>query len=296
MPSTELHRDAHSLTLASIQERWDEAVVYSVWGDESHDEKADYVFVVSGLFGSGDAWNAATSSWLAITKSEEFHASEWSKRPEYNRLCRVICDSNLITYAAGMDLRDYESIFPNPVEQLPYYFCFSNVVEHMAYIASGCVPQDKVELTFDRNFEAKYNATYLYDCMIKLPEFEHWELLSDKLSFGTRKDPKIQMADMVARETMNWLKTVVIGAGGPRTSCLAELVDKKRLHWNHFTKEYFAERVAHVQRLVDDGHPMGSYEQWRTRKGCQDTTENRIRYQVQIDRMLRLERGDSLKP
>lgn len=269
--------------------------MYSVWGDESHDEKADFIFVVSGIFGSENDWKAAAAGWLEITKGEEFHAAEWSSRAEYTRLCRVIANSALIGYAAGMDLREYETIFPNPVEQLPYYFCFSDVVQHMADIASDCIPQDKVEFTFDRNFEVKYNATYLYDCMIKFPEFEHWDLLADKLSFATRKHPHIQMADMVAREAMNWLLTVVREDNSARSTCLALLTDSKRIHWNHFHKDYFAQRVAHVQKLIDDGHPMGNYDEWRKRKGCQDTTENRIRYQVQIDRTLQ-QQAAKLKP
>jgi hypothetical protein len=277
----------HRLTLPT--EHWVEGVVYSVCGDESHEGKADVVYVVSGLFGNDEDWGAVKSAWLAITKGEEFHASEWSKRVEYGSLCRVICNSNLIAFAAGMDLSEYESVFPNPVEQLPYYFCFSKVVEHLVSIASGCLPSDKVEFTFDRNFEVKHNATYLYDCMIKVPEFEHWELLADKISFATRKDPGIQMADMVARESMKWLMTVVQGANAIRSTCLAGLTDSHRLHWHHFHKDYFVQRVAHVQKLIDEGHPVGNYEQWRARKGCQDTTENRIRYQVQITKMLRAE-------
>src|SRR5579872_5131605 len=176
-------RTPHRLALPI--ERCVEGVVYSVYGDESHDETADFIFVVAGLFGHDDEWSATEAAWLDITKGEVFHASEWARRPEYGKLCRVLCQSKLIADAAGMDLRDYNSIFPNPVDQLPYYFCFSKVVESIAEKASQCVPSDKVKFTFDRNIEARHNASTLYDCMIKFQEFEHWELLADEIAFAT---------------------------------------------------------------------------------------------------------------
>src|SRR5581483_10599221 len=107
------------------------------------------------------------------------------------------------------------SIFPNPVEQLPYYFCFSNVVEHFAEIASQSLPCGRVKFTFDRNFDVRYNATYLYDCMLKFPEFEHWDMLADEVAFATRKDTRIQMADMVARETMKWFLNILRDGSAP---------------------------------------------------------------------------------
>jgi hypothetical protein len=261
--------------------------VYSVFGDESHEGKADVIYVVSGLFGDNDDWEAAKSAWLEITKGEDFHANEWSSRPEYIRLCRVLRDSKLILFACGMDLTDYESVFPNPVDQLPYYYCFSRVVEHFAEIASQCLEQDKVKFTFDRNLDVRFNATYLYDCMIKLPEFEHWELLADEVSFATRKDERIQMADLIARETMRHLATVVLRGNETRSSCLAELLDSRKLHWHHYDKGYFVQRAAGMHKLVNEGHPMGGFEQWRQYHNCQDTTENRTRFHVEVDKKLR---------
>ena len=267
--------------------RRDGEILYNVYGDESHDGRASIIYVVSGLFGDDADWDTATSAWTEITKGKEFHAREWASPPEYRALCRVICNSKLIAFAAGMDLTEYQTIFPNPVDQLPYYFCFYKVVEHMAGIAYGCIPREKVKFTFDRNLDVKHNATFLYDSLIKVPEFQHWDMLADKPEFSTRKDPRIQMADMVARESMNWLRTTVTGNAATRTTCLASLVESHRLHWHQFDRTYFAQRVAHVQKLVEQGHPIGNFEQWRRAHNCQDTTENRTRYQVEIDEKLR---------
>lgn len=273
--------------------RWMEGVVYSVCGDESHDGKADVVYVVSGIFGGDEDWEAAKGAWHEITRGEEFHANEWSSRPEYLRLCRVISESKLIAFAAGMDLSDYNSVFPDPVKQMPYYFCFSKVIECLAEVASNCLEPDKVRFIFDRNFDVRYNATYLYDCMIKLPEFEHCELLADEISFSTREDERIQMADLIAREVMKWLTVMVQRTNTPRSPGFADLIDKKRLTFHHFEKSYFVQRVAHVQKLVADGHPMGNFEEWRKNRNCQDNTENRIRFHVEVDKMLRA-KGDNL--
>ena len=271
-----------------------EVVVYSVYGDESHDGKADWVYVVSGLFGNAADWDCATVAWLNITGGEEFHANEWSSRSEYGLLSRVIRDSHLILYVAGMDLREYSNIFPNPVPQLPYYFCFSEVVEHFATIASQALPRGTVKFTFDRNLEVRFNATKLYDCMIKFPEFAHWDLLADELGFATRKDARIQMADMVARETMVHFENIVRGSAAPRPLPIAEWSDYRRIHWSLYDKQYFKERVAHTQKLVAAGDQAGNYDAWRAQQGCQDNAENRIRHHIHVTRMLEAQQGGRL--
>lgn len=264
-----------------------EGILYHVFGDESYDGDAAIVCAVSGLFGNEGTWASAVAAWNAITKGEEFHANEWSRRTEYGALCRVLRDSSLILFAVGMELVEYGTLFPNPVKQLPYYFCFYKVIEHMADVASNCIPRESVQFTFDLNLETRYNAGFLYDSLVRVPEFKHWELLADTIAFSNRKNAKIQMADLVAREVMNQLKSTVIGDIKPRTPCVASLVDSHRLYWHFYKRDYFEARVAQVQKLFDAGHPMGNFEGWRRQHHCQDTTENRLRYQIEVDKKLR---------
>jgi len=139
----------------------------------------------------------------------------------------------------------------------------------------------------------RYNAAYLYDSLIKVPEFEHWELLADEVSFTSRKSPRIQMADLVAREVMNWRRSIALNDGTTRTACLASLVDHRRLYWHLYERDYFEARVALVQKIVDQGHPIGTYEQWRKEQNCQDTVENRLRFQIKIDKLAREQRPEN---
>lgn len=283
MPSIQAcHYDAPALPLG----RWKECVVYSVFGDESHEGRANRVYLIVGLFGDEDEWRKTRSAWTDLTNGEDFHAGDWwhAKRfSEYSRLCDVICNSQLIGFSVAMDMKDYDQIFESAVPQLPYYFCFGRVIEKFAEVASTCLPVDKVEFTFDRNFDVQYNATFMYDYMIKLPEWEHSELLADKVSFATRKDAGIQMADLVARETMRWLDNLATGYSRPRSRCFANLFESKKLIYHVFEKSYFESLKGRLAEFVKEGHEMTKYHEWRKSNRMQDTTENRLRFHIQLD-------------
>jgi hypothetical protein len=61
-----------------------EAMVISIFGDESSDESHERVFSVSGLVGTDDEWVEADALWKAATQGEEFHAAEWEHAKRFD--------------------------------------------------------------------------------------------------------------------------------------------------------------------------------------------------------------------
>lgn len=52
-------------------------VMFSVFGDESYDEKKEYVFVVAGIIGTEMHWNVLKNPWVKTLDGEIFHAADW---------------------------------------------------------------------------------------------------------------------------------------------------------------------------------------------------------------------------
>ena len=270
-----------------------EIIVYNVFGDESADEKKERVFAVAGIIGREDDWEGVEKEWRKITKGREFHANECERRQNKGlceKLVGVLLKSRLMGWGAVMSLVDYSRIFEQPVSNLPYYICFQKVIEMFARRTGYFIPQDKVEFTFDRNLETQYNATVLYDYMVKLPEWEHRELVADRIAFSTRKNPKIQAADLWAREVMKFGEEA-LRTNQPRKRPLLEALEKTRRFGLDF---YEASYFEGMKRIITErhlpGHTMNEYHEWRKRYNIQDTMEHRIRYHMFLD-LVENERG-----
>lgn len=202
---------------------------YSVWGDESSDEKKERIFTVAGLFGDEGQWEDTKKKWCDLTKGREFHATEFEKRfPDlYKDLIGLLVESGLMGWACAMSLEDYSVIFDNPTPHLPYYVCFTKVIQMFARRTRFLIPQGTVEFTFDRNLQTQYNATFMYDYMANLPEWEDRDFISDEISFSSRKNPKIQAADLWAHEVKNFGEQCVL-SNQPIKSLHFEKLEKTR--------------------------------------------------------------------
>jgi hypothetical protein len=260
--------------------------VYSVFGDESADEKKQRIFAVAGIIGSEDDWTGVEREWLKVTKGREFHANE-CQRPQDRKLCEklveVLLTSRLMGWGAAMSLVDYSQIFEQPISNLPYYVCFQKVIEMFARRTSYLIPQDKVEFTFDRNLETQYNATVLYDYMLKLPEWEDRELVADRIAFSTRKNPRIQAADLWAREVMKFGDECVLKNQPLKSPFLEALEKTRRFGLDVYATSYFREMKKDITERHLPGHTMNEYHAWRQRYNMQDTMEHRIRYHMFLD-------------
>lgn len=195
-------------------------MILSVFGDESADGRQERVFAVSGVHGSAAEWNKAIEKWSRITRGEEFHAADWEKAGRYQEvleLAEFLGSCGLIAgFSVSLDLVAFCEIFPNSLRDSGYYQCFSKVLGVHASNAKQwnnrvradhyCRdPLVELEFTFDHRKGSEGNAGTLYSAFINQPEWKDANILSGKVSFDSRSNPRIQIADLVAREAMREL-------------------------------------------------------------------------------------------
>jgi hypothetical protein len=186
-------------------------MVLSVFGDESADETQERVFAISGLFGTEDEWRAAEDAWLALTTGEDFHAADWERAgrtDEYKHLALALASAPIAGVAYAIDLVAFNQVYPDTLHESAYLKCFSRLVKNAASNADAfnrSLPEpqiSKLEFTFDNRRETKYSAARLYSNIFEEPNWSPAALLASKVSFECRTNPRIQMADMIARECM----------------------------------------------------------------------------------------------
>jgi len=185
-------------------------MVLSVFGDESADETKQRVFAISGVLGLESEWTHAESSWTAVTKGEVFHAADWEyarRHKEYRALTEVLA-SRIAGVAYAIDLVAFNKVFPDTLRESAYFKCFTRLVTEIAAnlenfnARNPTEPFTKVEYTFDNRPEVEYSAARAYGSFINEPGWTAAALLASKVSFECRTNPRIQMADLIAREAM----------------------------------------------------------------------------------------------
>lgn len=262
-------------------------MIYSVFGDESSDGKCEIVFAVAGLFGDDEQWSRCISKWIDITRGEEFHAAEWDTpehRQQYIGLVHVLAQSNLIGWGCAMDVRNYERLFPRAVEQLPYYQCFSSVVEHFGHYVRFCIPPGTVEFTFDQNLETEYHASKLYHHMRTEQNWVDRDFVADKISFATRTTPNIQVADLWTRELMKDFENCIGPVRRPMRISFDVLRRTHRFGSEIYDTKFFEDMKQALESVYEPGRGAGEYEAWRAQRGVQDNTEIRMQYMFHLSR------------
>lgn len=266
-------------------------VLLAAFGDESHDEALKSVFAVSGLIGSQDDWDVLKSMWTARTGGKVFHATECDtdtgdykgiehkvNKALYADLAKLIAASRLMGFGACVDVADYRSSFTSDYPEAPYFLCFFEIIRRCADIAYLSVPQETVEFTFDRHFDREYNATFLYDYMVHLPESRLTPFLADKVSFATRNTVEIQVADLVARETMKHRHNQIGPVKRDMRKSMKALADTKRFQFIYFTKADFEVMKRRMVDMALPGSTMTEYRAWLSGFNVDDSMTNRIRY------------------
>jgi len=215
--------DAWFSTRVVIAERYTRLTMASVFGDESADETRQRVFAVAGLEGAEPEWKALEEKWIARTGEKEFHAadceSEYANDPDpqkhknnlalYADLATLIARSSLRGFGVALDLAGHREFFPDVPQDISYMKCFTEVLKHFIQ-NSATSPEHPLEFTFDHRQESEYHAGLLYSSMINWNEWSGRDIfLRTKISFDSRKNPPIQAADLLARETMKHLDNMV---------------------------------------------------------------------------------------
>jgi hypothetical protein len=270
-----------------------EIIVLSAFGDESADETGQRVFAVAVVIGSEDAWRPAESAWVARTGGAIFHAtdceSEFANDPDrskhptnqelYKDLTNIIASSYLFGGGMVLDLMAYREYFPGVPDDTAYYKCFTDVIRWTAEAAARFPVPEPIEYTFDCRLKSAYNSGVLYDMLVNMPEWKANIFMRHKLSFAGNKNPRIQMADLVARETMKWLDNEIGPRKRPLRKSMAALAASNGFFFEKMDREYCARWRDQMPNLMAQvGFTEQAYAEWLGSHGLDDNITNRLRY------------------
>jgi hypothetical protein len=265
----------------------------SVYGDESSDESKQRVFAVAGIIGPESYWEALESKWLARTEGVPFHANncdsdhgDYEGKPHaenkalYRDLTVLLSESGLGGYGVAVDLVAQKEVFPEAPD-IAYYKGFIEVLEVMNRCAEAC--GETVKFSFDSRAESEHNASFLFNSYRSSDEGN--KRIFPKLSFlVSRAHPRIQIADLMARETMK----AVDNRFGPkirpaRKSWLA-LYETQRFRIDCFGLAWFKGKRAQMPQLQSaTGISWQTYQAWLAETRAQHSTTKLFEFGDKLD-------------
>jgi hypothetical protein len=263
----------------------------TIFGDESYDEQKRRVFAIAVVFATSEQWAKLQDTWLDRTHGITIHSAELESDRGYFKshthsdnlalykdLITIVAESEIRSFSASMDIRKMDELFPGSVKQQPYFHCF---IEALIACAEGIKPtsMDDLEIIFDRNQESATGARILFDSLVSSNGWKESGLIPNRLSFESRERyVGLQVADIVARETMKAMDNIQQGEPLPPRKSIEALHKTGRFHSNHFTEEYFIGMKAFM-----DSDPLFStawkaYRKWLSDNGLQDHARLRFLY------------------
>jgi len=264
-----------------------------IFGDESADETKQRTFAISGLIASPETWETFRQAWLQRTGGKIFHAADCEgdhgefavttgnthadNLKLYADLVQILAHSGVRGYAAALDIGAWYEAFAGAPKDMGYYKCLTEVIKHFAYTTDKGV---ELEFTLDHRQESEYNAGLLYQYMVALPEWKEKNVfMGARINFGSRKDVRIQAADIIAREAMKHLDS--LGKRPMRRSlkALAELPGVPFV-FDFFTREYCLHTKSIWPQLEEaTGMHWENYLAWLKENNlASDNWSNRFQY------------------
>jgi hypothetical protein len=239
----------------------------SVFGDESADETLKRVFAVAGLVGTDEMWEHLEPRWVARNGGIPFHAKDcdsdhgdYEEIPHaenkalYRDLAIMLAESGVAGYGIAFDLVAARRWFPDSPE-ISYYKGFIEVVQAMKNFAIN--NHETVKFTFDMRPEGEHNTGLLYGtCRL---DIEWAQYTFSEISFACAQDnPRLQMADLFARETMKALDNKIgPKKRDPRKSWLA-LYNTRRFTIEVLSDEWFDGLKQRMPKLEEATGMSGS--------------------------------------
>ena len=263
----------HSQDCAIAVERYS-AVMVLVYGDESMDETQERVCAAAAIVGTEDQWSTLESRWLERTGGIPFHANDCdsdkgvyvdtthkNNKALYKDVTILLADSGLWGFGSSIDLRAQKRVFDLMPMHQTYYTVFTHVLEAMRNYAE--VHDDMAEITFDSRVESEYNAALVYaNLREERPEWK--ERLASKLSFESSADnPRIQAADLFAREAMKDLDNVIGPVKRKIRGAWKTLRDTNRFHVVSYSHDWFNELERDMTNIIHSaGFSKSDYSDW----------------------------------
>jgi hypothetical protein len=282
-------------------------VMASIFGDESADETAQRVFAVAGVIGEDAQWDDLIAKWTDRTGGKEFHATECEteyaddldsdKHKDnlrlYADLTQLIANSELHGRGVAVDLVGYREFFPSVDQEQAFNKCFVEVAVRLIKKAIE-LGHRELKFTFDHR-QGEYNTGILYNSLTARPEWTENIFFENEISFTSRKNPRIQVADLVARETMKGLDNII----GPakrtlRKSLVALATTNQRFQFDYLVRDYFQDmkgKMSELEKLA--GFSESDYRVWLLKYKRPDNLTSRFSFLVWLDAEDLREKGDA---
>lgn len=256
-----------------------------VYGDDSADEKCESVCAVTGVVGTIMGWRSIERQWLVREGGIPFHAKDCDSdqgdfkefthaenKELYKDMVTLIAESHLHGFGLAIDLMASSSIFPNSGE-LAYYRAFIEVLKEMKNCAKA--NQTIAEFTFDMRMDTDHNAGLLYGTA-KEHELDWSPYLAEKVTFEfARKNPRVRVADLVAREVMKALDNDIGPVKRPIRKSWKALRDTGRFRADAFGEEWFRDLKKNYPKLEESvGFTHQDYVNWVKARNCQHNITN----------------------
>lgn len=265
------------------------SAVILVYGDDSSDEKGERVRAVGGVVCETFGWRALEREWLIRTGGVPFHAkdcdsdrNDYKNTPHaenkalYKDLAIMTANSRVYGIGVAIDLMALKRVFPE-AEELAYYRAFLRVVEVMKDAAKET--GEIADFTFDMNLETHYNAGLLYG--VARESEPTWKpYLAEKITFTfAHKEPRIQVADLVAHEAMKALDNQVGPIKRPVRKSWDALHASGRFIVEGYTTEWFNDLKKNYGELEKTvGFTWKDYFGWLANGNRQHNISNLIHF------------------
>ena len=273
-----------------MAESWSGAVILA-YGDDSADEKRERVCAVAGVVGTWSSWRALEREWLVRTAGIPFHArdcesdlGDYQGRPHaenkglYKDLATMLANSAIYGIGVVVDLVAAGRAFPNPdIYDISYYRSFTRVIQVMKDVAQEI--GEIADVTFDMRLDTEHNASLLYShARENQPEWTPY--LADKITFEfSRRQPRIQVADLMAYEAMKGLDNQVGPKKRPARKSWSALHDTGRFLIEAYSDDWFKKLKAHYAELEKRvGFGEKDYKDWLQKKRRQHNMTNVIHF------------------
>jgi hypothetical protein len=261
-------------------------ILMFVYGDESMDETCSRVCAVAGVVGTEAEWQAIEPIWTERNAGIPFHAKNCESDQGdykvenhaenqilYRDLVTIIARSYLSGYAVATNLGAEKMYYPDT--PLIYLRGFYGVIAAMRWWAQQ--HGEIAECCFDNRVESEFNAALLYANLRELDP--NWKpYLADKISFeSSQGNPRIQVADLFAREAMKNLDNRIGPVKREPRKSWVVLRDTGRFEIEEQDENFFAsEKREWDSRLNVDNIRFSQYREWLSSTGRQHSLSNTI--------------------
>ncbi len=273
-------------------------MILSVFGDESSDAKRKYVFAVSAVMGTESEWKDIEAVWLERTGGEVFHAADCEHQKKfdlYKDLTQLLATGPVAGTAVALDLVAFQRTFPDTLPDVGYFQCLSKVVaghatrvrlwnQRVAANPTCGDPQIDLKFVFDSRTESASDVGILYSTFTNQPEWKGALFLGSELSFASRENPRIQIADLIVREARKDLERQVGPVSFPKRKSFVVLECSERFKFSVLGNDYCSALKTDIER---GDNFMHGYEAWlnaNTKQGRpRDSWGRRFQYMAWLD-------------